>query len=115
MITYLQLIHCHWIRVTTTIEVWARLPHVARAVVVCGFTAAMVVPPLPVVTLPTLDENYDYSPEATFIPGIDFDKVKADAPLVPPADTVMVDEPGSLGVLALGLAALLVVRRRSAP
>ena len=111
MITFLQLIGCHWVRVTTTVAYWARLPHVVSWSLRCGAVVAVLAPPLPNThsPIPSPDTDYAHVPPA-FIPGIEWPARRA--PLVPPADVVDVDEPGAASLFAGGVGVLMLLRNR---
>lgn len=72
MITFWELIHCHWVKVTTTISYWAKLPHVVSWTLRCGTVAAVLAPPIPNmhVPIPSPDTDYAHVPP-TFIPGVE--------------------------------------------
>jgi len=100
MITYWELIHCHWVKVTTTIAVWAKLPHVISWALWCGTVVAVVAPPLPNTHVPIPSPGTDYEHYAPlFIPGIEGGQEVRYVPLVPPADVVPVDEPSTLAIV----------------
>lgn len=76
MKTYWRLIHCRWVKVTTSLSVWAGLPHVSKLAVSCLATGLLFGPSTPPTIPTTIPPTAQPAPSADdgglpYVPGLE--------------------------------------------